>query len=239
MKKNKIFELDIDSDVLRSITFLDILINIHGVENIDVSKVKDALLCKHFKSLLSFYKAIKADKIRIVIEEAIYQENKHLPSVLSFIKNNAYFPDVNIVNYQERIIQSRKLAHAYCAEYTYQGEKFPAPMQETYNAEMNTLQPPTDAHIMGQATVGGRCLVTANSQHFIYNKKTSNFSNDRSKGIVQINILNGYYSTDEQGNMLVPKPISISNLGNIIKNGVDNLFVVESNEKIVKADLIL
>lgn len=239
MKKNKIFELDVDSDVLRSITFLDILANTHGIDNIDVTRVKDVLLKKYFDSFVSLYKATKADKIRIVIEEAIYLENLHSPSVISFIKENAYFPDVNIVNYQERKLQSSKLAHAYCSEYTYQGETFPAPMQKTYSAEMNAFLPPTDAHIMGQATVGGRCFITANSQHFIYNKKSSNTSNDRSRGIVQININNGYYSTDDRGNMLVPKPISISNFGYIIKNGVDNLFVTESDEKIIKADVLL
>ena len=65
--KNPIY-LAIDSDVLRTLTLLDILKKEHGY--VDIDKIKDSSLKKDFNYFNRLYNALNHDEIRPLIVDA-------------------------------------------------------------------------------------------------------------------------------------------------------------------------
>ena len=92
--------LAIDSDILRTLTLLDILHKQHGFVKIEL--IEDHLLAKDFNFFQRLYSCAENDSIRLVIVDAVYQESKHSDSLKNFIKEYCYFPNVNAANYQEK-----------------------------------------------------------------------------------------------------------------------------------------
>ena len=195
---------------------------------------------KNFNYFSQFLNLIETDKLRISIGDAIFQESKHSPSLVAFIQKYAYFPDINMVNYQDKAEEARKLAYAYCQPYEFNGVMQPAPMKFVFIADINKRVPTNDVFAIAQATTEGRCFITGNGQDFIFNKRNNNENiHDRSKGIVQINIIKGYGSLDKNGYLIVPKPISITTFGAMIKHGANKIFVPEPIGEVIKADKII
>lgn len=229
---NKHKYIAIDSNILRSLTFLNILKQTYGY--VDFAKCNDPLLQKNGNYLLNLYKLILQDKLRIVIVNSVYQENRHIDSVINFVKKYCYF----IKDYgqlkEKKLKEIDSLAKAYCSSYTKKGVKMPAPMQKTYNSYVNDVIPINDCYIMAEATIENCCLLTANGKDFIFNPKNQDKSskfNDRTKGIVDINILHGYYEEEKDSSLcLVPHAFHISLFGALIKNGIDDLQITQPNE---------
>ena len=227
---------DIDSDVLRCLTFLDILQEANG-GFVERETVPDPVLQSNFNYYCRILKYIKLGELRVVINDAVYQESKHSKSLVEFMKKYAYFPDVNMHTYQEQAEAASRLAYAYCQPYEIDGEKRPAPMKFVYIADIKKRVPTNDAYAMAYATVGGRCFITANGRDFIFNERTGEDKNyhEISRGIMRINIERGYYSEEESGRFLVPKPIHLTTFGAIIKDGTESLYVPEMLENLVPA----
>ena len=71
MTKNKPFYIAIDSDILRTITFLDVLKTEHGF--IDVTKIHNKALKDDFNYFTKLLNAIAHDEIRPLIVDAVYE----------------------------------------------------------------------------------------------------------------------------------------------------------------------
>ena len=237
MTKNNPIYLALDSDVLRTLTLLYILKKEHGY--IDIEKIKDNSLKKNFNYFNRLFTAIQHDEIRPLIVDAVYQESKHSPSLIEFMKTHCYFPNINAVNYQEKAEKARKLASEYVKPYTYKNEQFDAPMKAMFVADVNKYVPTNDCYIMAQATVEHCSLLTGNGKDFIFNQRDEDKSNhNRVRGIAQINILNGYFSEETPGHFVTSKPVMINTLAAILK--YDETFeTIEQTNNYIKADTIL
>ena len=232
--ENKVY-IAIDSDILRTLTYLDLLKKENG--HIDIESIKDHSLKKDFNYFNKLLNAIKNDELRPLIVDAVFHESKHSESLCSFMKEYCYFPNINLVNYQDKNQKARDLANLYCHEYTYKGQSFSAPMKSVFVADINKYVPTNDCFIMAQATILNCCLVTSNRQDFIYNKRSEDrFENERAKGIARINILNGYCQEDANGYYSTPRPISLNSLMGMIKYDTEFLSPAED---LVKGDQIL
>ncbi len=229
----------VDSDVLRELSFLYILRKEFG-HNIDPDKLPlNSSLKKDFNYYNRFFNCVEHNEIRIVILDAVYQESKHSSSLINFIKELCYFPNINAANYQEKAEKARHLARAYCSEYTYEDEVKPAPMKSVFIADINKYVPSNDCYIMAQATIEGLPLLTGNGKDFIFNKRNSNKEDhDRIRGITQINVLNGYYSINSKGFKVTSAPILMYDLGPILKNA-RRLNTPEQTDDFVEASTIL
>lgn len=229
----------VDSDVLREISFLYLLRKEYGY-SIDPEKLPlNSSLKKDFNYYTRFLNCIEHDELRIVILDAVYQESKHSESLVNFIKEVCYFPNINAANYQEKAEKARKLARAYCSEYVLDGKTMPAPMKSLFIADINKYVPSNDCYIMAQATIEGLPLLTGNGKDFIFNKRNSNRENhDRVKGIAQINISNGYYSINAKGNKSTSAPILMYELGPMLKK-INAFNVPEQADDFIEANNLL
>lgn len=237
MTNKKAVYLAIDSDILRTLTLLDILKTEYGF--VDIDKIKDSTLKRDFNYFTRLYNAITHNEIKPLIVDAVYQESKHSNSLIEFMKKYCYFPNVNAVNYQEKAEKARNLANAYTKSFTYNGENREPPMKAVFVADINKYVPTNDCYIMAQSTIEHCSLLTGNGKDFIFNEKNEDrYAHDRVKGITQVNILNGYFDEDTPGHYITPKPIMINTIAAILK--YENEFVtISQNEDKVKADLVL
>lgn len=244
MTSKKPLYLAFDSDILRTMTFLDVLKTTHGF--IDTNKLHNKKLKDDFNYFIRLYNAIIHNEIRPLIVDAVYQESKHSASLVEFMKNFCYFPNVNAANYQEKAEKARILASQYTepyeskAKYESELDKVkPAPMQKVFIADINKYVPTNDCYIMAQATIENCPLLTANGKDFIFNEKyVDKYNHERVKGIIEINIANGYYKTDRNGNKITTKPIMINTIASILK--YENCFdIIDQSNEFVKAETIL
>lgn len=227
----------IDSDVLRDLTLLHLLHKSH--DRIDKEKIHSTTLKRDLNYFERLYQCVIHDQIRLLIVDAVYQESKHSPNLVAFIKEFCYFPNINAINYQEKAQQARQLASAYCRPYTYQGKERPVPMKSVFVADINKYVPTNDCYIMAQATIEGCPLLTGNGKDFVFNQRNDNRDDhDRVRGIVQINISMGYFTQNEKGFNSVASPILIHDLGPILKN-IPAFHTPEQIDDKVKADTLL
>ena len=236
MANRKPIYIAIDSDILRTLRLLDILKKEHGF--IETDKIKDFVLKRDFNYFNRLFTAIENGEIKPLIVDAVYQESKHSPSLISFIKEYCYLPNVNAVNYQEKAEEARNLAYAYTKPYEFKGFENPAPMKAVFIADINKYVPTNDCYIMAQATIENCSLLTGNGKDFIFNQRNDDkFAHERVRGIAQININHGYYHEDIPGHYITSKPIMIDTLAKIIKN--ENFNTTEQKDEKIKANLIL
>lgn len=232
----------IDSDILRELSFLRMLKKEFG-HNINPDKLPlNSALKKDFNYFILLLNCIEHDEIRLVVD-AVYQESKHSESLMNFIKKYCYFPNINAANYQEKSQQARALAKSYCSEYVFNGEKKPAPMKSVFIADINTYAPSNDCYIMAQATIEGLPLLTGNGQDFVFNKKNPNNTqrknnHDRVKGIIQVNILNGYYTIQENEKKIASAPMLLYELAPLLRD-VEEFNTPEQSDDFVEASDIL
>ena len=215
METNNQYYFAIDSDILRSLTLVDILLK--KDPNYNLRSDNDVLLAKWGQYLKYFYLKIKSGQIMPVIVETVYLENKHSKSVVAFMKEYCYFPNVNAVNYQTNKEKAKSLAYAYCEPYNHRGEIKPAPMRKKYNAAMGENAPINDCFIMAQATVAGVPLVTANGKDFIFDELDEMETKRRASGITSINHALGYHDMTNN-NFATAFPIHIKKFGPMLKN---------------------
>lgn len=243
MTSKKPLYLALDSDILRTITFLEVLKTEHGF--IDINKIHNKVLKDDFNYFIKLLNAINQNEIRPLIVDAVYQESKHSDSLIAFMKKYCYFPNVNAVNYQEKAEKARKLANAYTKPYTYidrydgKEKQAQAPMKSVFIADINKYVPTNDCYIMAQATIENCPLLTGNGKDFIFNQRNEDkYAHERVKGIIDINILNGYYKTNNIGNKITTKPVMINTIASILK--YENCFEsIEQSNDYIKADTIL
>ena len=217
MENKEPLHFAIDSDVLRVLAFLDIILEQSSEQ--DLRNSPDPLIKRwggYFKRL--YYK-MQRDEIRLVIVDAVFQESQHSTSLLSFMKKYCYFPKINAVNYQRKAAEARKLANAYCSNFVVGDREYPAPMKKIFNAESTTFSPTNDCYIMAQATIEGIPLITANGKDFIFDERAGTENHDRAKGIMSVNIAKGYY-TSNQGKFNTSRPFHINTIGPMLKDEV-------------------
>ena len=224
MEKNKSVYLAIDSDILRKLTFIDLVLNSGEFYNFEQSE--DPILKKWSGYFLRLYYRMKSDEIRLVIVDGVFQESQHSESLVAFMKNYCYFPKINAVNYHKKAIEARNLAYAYCQEYTVDDKTFPPPMKFHYNPEINAYSPTTDCYIMAQASIEGIGLVTANGKDFIFNERSKNENNARTIGIMTINEKMGYSSKNLDSKYKNPRPYHIRTIGPMISKNTNQEFEV-------------
>jgi len=215
MEDNKPLYFAIDSDVLRTLSFIDLIMQ--KEPSYDLRRSQSALLQKYSGYFLRLYNKMLSGEIRLVIVDAVYQESQHSVTLLSFMKKYCYFPKINIVNYQRKATEARKLAEAYCEHYKVGDKTYVAPMKKVFNAASNKSSPTNDCFIMAQATIEGISLITANGRDFIFDEKAGNENHDRAKGIMNVNIAKGYYAS-KQGNFNTSRPFHIKTIGPMLKN---------------------
>lgn len=236
MENNEPLYFAIDSDVLRTLTFIDKLYT-EG-KDLDFKYSSDPLLNRwggYFKRL--YFKA-QNDEIRLVIVDAVYQESQHSKSLLTFMKKYCYFPKVNLVNYQRKSAAARELANAYCEPVKVGDREYSAPMKKVFNAANGTFSPSNDCFIMAQATIEEISLITANGRDFIFDDKIGKENHDRAKGIINVNISNGYY-TSQQGSFNTSRPFHIQTLGPMFKDNILDIDLIHpTNEFEIGNDLI-
>ena len=233
----------IDSDILRELSFLKMLKKEYG-HSINPDKLPlNSALKKDFNYFVLLLNCIEHDEIRLVIVDAVYQESKHSDSLINFIKDYCYFPNINAANYQEKAEQSRILAKAYCSEYTYCDEEKQAPMKSVFIADINKYAPSNDCYIMAQATIEGLPLLTGNGKDFVFNNRNPNNSqrknnHDRVKGIIQVNISNGYFTIQENGKKISSAPMLLYELAPILRH-IDSFKTPEQSDDFIIAGSIL
>lgn len=233
---NKHIYFSIDSDVLRALTFLDIILK--EDPKADLRKVKDPVVKNNGGYLRKLLELAKQDIVRLLIVNTVYQESKHSENLVNFMKEYCYFPNINFANFDEKSEKIERLVDKYCMDYTVGDITYDAPFMKTYNASLKRKVAPNDAYIVAESTVENACLITNNSKHIIYNERNDNDSNSRVKGIVRINIAKGYYQTAEDGvSIITPRPYSLHVIGPMLKS-IENFSSVKTNDKI-KADTIL
>lgn len=234
--ENKKLYLAIDSDILRTLTFIDI--SLQNNPNYDLRNAPDPLLKKWSGYLYRLYSKMQDDQIRLVIVDAVYQESQHSVSLLTFMKKFCYFPKVNLVNYQRKAAEARRLANAYCETFEVGDREYPAPMKKVFNAESGKFSPTNDCYIMAQATMEGISLITANGKDFIFDEKIGKENHDRAKGIMSINISRGYYKSG-MGKFNTSRPFHIQTIGPMLKDEVLNIeLMTPLNDFDVGDDLI-
>ena len=232
----------IDSDILRTLTYIDI--TLQNNPDYELRNSPDPLLKKWSGYFFRLYSKMKNDEIRLVIVDAVFQESQHSKTLLGFMKNYCYFPKINAVNYQRKAEESRKLANAYCEPFEVGDRTFSAPMKKVFNAAYNQSSPTNDCFIMAQATIEGIPLITANGKDFIFDDKIGTENHDRAKGITSINISKGYYSS-KGGKFYTARPFHINTIGPMLKDNVLNIDLMQplngfdiGNEIISEDDLI-
>lgn len=210
----------IDSDILRSLRFIDLIME--SGQRYDFANSPDPLLKKWGGYLRKLYAKMKNDELRLVIVDAVYQESQHSVSLLTFMKNYCYFPKVNLVNYQRKSAEARRLANSYCEPYEVGDREYAAPMKKVFNATSGAFAPTNDCYIMAQATIEGISLITANGRDFIFDDKLGKENHDRAKGIMNVNISKGYYTSKQDG-FTTSRPFHIQTIGPMLKDEVLNI----------------
>ena len=237
MENNKHIYFSIDSDVLRALTFLDIILK--EDPKADVKKCKDPILKNYGGYLKKLLELAKNDAVRLLIVNTVYQESKHSENLVNFMKEYCYFPNVNFTNFDEKSEKIERLVDKYCTSYSVGDATYDAPFMKTYNASLKRKVAPNDAYIVAESTIENACLITNNSKHIIYNERNDNDQNSRVKGIVSINISEGYYQTVEDGvSILTPRPYALHVIGPLFKK-IEEFSGVKTNDNKVKADTIL
>lgn len=217
MENNEPLYFAIDSDILRTLTYIEMVLE--DDPEYDFRNSQDSHLKKwggYFKRL--YYKMI-SDEIRLVVVDAVYQESQHSKSLLEFMKKHCYFPKINAVNYQRKASEAEKLANAYCEPYEVGDKTYPAPMKFVFNAQSRKFSPTNDCYIMAQATIEGISLITANGKDFIFDERSGKENHDRAKGIMRVNVARGYY-TQGSSNFKTTRPFHIHIIGPMLKDEV-------------------
>ncbi|MBO5954565.1 MAG: hypothetical protein J6Q13_01190 [Clostridia bacterium] len=217
MENNTPLYFAIDSDILRALRLIDIIME--SGQRYDFANSPDTLLKKWGGYLRKLYQRMKNDEIRLVIVDAVYQESQHSVSLLTFMKNYCYFPKINAVNYQRKAAEARRLANAYCESFEVGDKEIAAPMKKVFNAQSGTFSPTNDCYIMAQATIEGISLITANGKDFIFDEKAGVENHNRAKGIMNINIARGYYAS-KQGTFNTSRPFHIQTIGPMLKDEI-------------------
>lgn len=263
MSKHTYFALD--SDVLRNLSTLDDFISKHpGVSQKDLRKIistnfSKSPMARNLSIYLNILDIVKSgdDKIRLLVTTTPFKETQAIPEVARFIKNYCYVPNINILTNDECNKRIRKLAKAYCEPIEKEGRTFPPPMQAKYNSYVGDKIPSNDAYVMAEATYYGACLLTENvkdliekeSRHLTLEQGSFKPHSDnlRVRGIVDINILNGYGqeapdSTYGEDSLNVPKPCSISHFGYFLQKldrKIANYTKTEDSKTIKFSDLVM
>ncbi len=231
----------VDSNVLRILAFMNKRYEEFDNGKFVFEKSKDCLIQKYGKYFLDILRHMKneneKERLNILILDYVYMENKHIPLVNEFIKNNCYVSKKFLAGEEKYRARVNHLARAYCKPYKkkMKDELRPAPMQSVYNAYANKDIPSNDAYIMAQATLEGVLLVTANGKDFTFNIRNQDntdeeYVNDRTEGIVDINMMLGYCEKSDKGDYyVVPKAMRVKQFGELLKKGMKKFAMPSDN----------
>ena len=199
----------------------------------------------------------KSSPLRFLITPSVYGESGSYLPVEKFIKNYCYFPNTNVLLNIKNQEQIRTLAAAYCQQVVKGDKICKAPMQAKYNALLGMTIPSNDAMIMAEATFyHAAFLLTENVKDLIdvvFHGKPGedgaerNKYNARVRGIVDVNIQNGYGQESDSydfasSSLNVTKPCSVYTFGKFIKdihNRLSNYVSAEDEKMLPIKDLEL
>ncbi len=236
-RKNNHLFFAVDSDILRALTLYAGLIE-KGI-SFDPECCKDAVLKKHHDYIGCIFNSMLNDKIRLVVTDTIYQENKHSPRICNFIKDYLYVPDYNLFNYTDKSLRAQALAEAYCSDYEFNGEIIPAPMKIQYSAATKKYAPANDCYAMAEAAVEHCSFITNNGKDFVFVKNDEE-NKIRMKGIVRINIQFGYCEENPDGTgIAAPRPIPLTLFGALVKKNLPIQTIVPDEVDFIRANELL
>lgn len=220
----------LDSDILRSLADLDQLLQ--EKPTYKTSDSKDFLIRDNGRYLKSLLKMVKNEELCIFVGSTIFSEVKHRENCIDFIKKYCYLPKMNATNFAEMVLKADDLAYKYCTEnYKVDDKEYYPPMEKHYNAYLKREVPSNDAYAMVEATIANCLFITNNGQDFIFRKYLKDDKNSRVKGIVDINIKEGYMELDEQsGYNIVPKPMEFNVFIPLLKKGINNVYLPMADE---------
>lgn len=240
MKNREHIYFSLDSDVLRALAFLNVLM-IKEEKGCKVSydDIDDNIVTNNLDTLKSIIELAKKDKIRLLVVNTVYHENKHSKTLINFMKRYCYFPNINMINADEKASKVQSLVDKYCEQYTFAGVTYDAPFLKTYNAHMGKLVAPNDVYIVAESTIENACLITNNSKHIIHNERNEEDKNSRVLGVISININEGYCQRDSKSaGFITPRPYSLKSIARFIKD-IEKFNTVRQKDDKVKASSIL
>lgn len=211
----------LDSDILRSLAFADMLIYKKQDILTNPDAQKDLIIREHGPEIIKLLNMAKKDEIRFFIPRTVFGESRDSKSLKSFMARKCYFVDPRSKEYRRYKDRSSTLASAYCQSYCDNyGNWQDAPMAATYNEAAGKKVPKNDAFIMAQATVAGcHFMLTNNRKDFVFNKKIDDGpTKTRQRGIININIRHGYFTYDDYSNTpITTRPVDLGLLVNILE----------------------
>ena len=225
-KNNNTISVALDSDVLRNIAFIHSL----NCKGLSLRYYKNDVLKKYYHKLTTVYENILQGKIKPVIVTTIFHENKHITDCINFMKELCWFSPVD----EDKLKEIDELANCYCEPYMVEGKVYSAPMQKVYSSYAGKLVPKNDAYIMAEATVENVSLLTLNGKDFVFNARNQNYYtewfNDRTAGIVQINKQHDYFEEAKFDNkQIVPHAFHINQFVSLLERQL--LLISSPNNK--------
>lgn len=217
-----------DSDILRTLAEMDEALRKNP--KVKFENFRDNVIRSHHEDLVLLLNLIKSKKLDVFIGNTVFQQVKHRPEVLEFIKKYCYFPKLNVITFNDLLYKTDELALQYCTERVeYRGELLYPPMDLNYSPIGRKSAPSDDAYIMAEATIANCLLITGNGQHFIFRKNNKDDTNSRTTGIVAINKKNGYYQEIDEASV-VPKAVLFKVFCEWVRSkGVDRIFMPHAN----------
>lgn len=237
LRKSKLY-VAVDADVI--IMLVEVKEKMRNIPNYQPSKDRKKSIQNNADALMKILELMNKDELRLLVINTTFNEVKDVKQTMDFIKDNCYFPRLNILNISSHIEKADELAMKYCTQsYEYKGQKYYPPMELEYNRHLQRKVPSNDAYAMAEASIEKCIFITANSRHFVFRENYQKETNLRAIGIGMINSENGYETIDEKGRITSSRPMSLETFGFLIKNGVDNFFAPDVQEdKFIKADQI-
>ena len=225
----------VDPTILRLLAFIDLLSKEY--EFLDIDKIHNPSLRKDFNYYKRLYDCIVDDKIRIIILEHVYQVSKHSETLMDFIKTYCYCSNFNSNNYKTKLDKISQLEEKYFEGYTIRGEYHPAPLNLSNQIETKQERTKKYARMMAQATLEG-CIFLTTNQDLVCDKTNTSHNTNLAARVFQINLLNGYYCTMTNGQVLAPHPVLLRDFGPMTKHP-ERFVTPDLSRGIFKADLIL
>ena len=240
MKNNEHIYFSLDSDVLRALAFLEVLMSKEEKgKEVDYNSIDDGVINNYLDTLKGIINLSKKGKIRLLVVNTVYHENKHSKTLVNFMKKYCYFPNINMVNADENASKVQSLVDKYCSPYTFGSVGYDAPFLKTYNAHLGKLVASNDVYIVAESTVENACLITNNSKHIIYNERNEEDKNSRALGVISININEGYCQRDSKSaGFITPRPYSLKTMARFVKK-IEEFNTVKQKDDKIKASSVL
>jgi len=248
--KSESIYIALDSDVLRNLSVMDVLVKNNGgvIDQVafynQLLKAGDKVLAQNVNFISEVYNLVcqsvseEYPLFKFLVTETVWQETRHLPNVVDFIKNYCYVPNINTLNMDKKLEEKHRLAQAYCfGLYDLDGREVCPPPMQKYKKGLQLI-PSNDAYIMAEATREGAAVLTMNGQDYVFDKNGAIGNKNRKCGIMAINEKLGYGKI-VGGKMLLPEPFTLDKFCPLVARAGRNirLLFADDSEKVRAGEL--